>query len=340
MKAVVVYGPNDLRVEERPMPKIEAKDEVLVKIHAVGVCGSDVHIMKGENPFVKYPRVMGHEMVGEVVEFGEDVHDLEAGDHIVIEPITYSGKSYAVRRGMPNVSEDLKVNGVHVDGGQQEYLVIKNIQAHKIRKDIPWTTAVLCEPYTIAGNSTTRGEVIAGDTVFIHGAGPIGIALVRMCKAKGALVMVSDVVDEKLEFAKKNGADAIVNPAKEELVEAVAKWTNGEMANKVIDAACLPKTFQQSFDLVSVAGTIVVLSMDETPVPIPQKPFMAKQLTVVGTRLQSFQFDPVIRMMEAGILKDEGMVTHVFDFNDVEKAFQTIDEHPEDVKKLVLTFGD
>ncbi|NEG96323.1 alcohol dehydrogenase catalytic domain-containing protein [Bifidobacterium sp. SMB2] len=340
MKAAVVYGPNDLRIEERPMPEIKAADEVLVKIRAVGVCGSDIHMLAGENPFAKFPRVMGHEMVGEVVEFGDAVKDLEPGDHIVIEPITYSGKSYAVRRGMPNVSEDLKVNGVHVDGGQQEYLVIKNIQAHKIRKDIPWTTAVLAEPYTIAGQSSTRGQVGAADRVFIHGAGPIGIALTRICKVKGATVMVSDVVDDKLEFAKASGADVVVNPAKEDLVEAVYEWTGGEMANIVIDAACLPQTFQKSFDLVSVAGTIVVLGMDGTPVPIAQKPFMAKQLTVVGSRLQAFQFDPIIRLLEEGVIGDDGLVTHVIPFEKVQEGIDLMHEHPEQVKKLVLTFED
>ncbi|NEG96335.1 zinc-binding dehydrogenase [Bifidobacterium sp. SMB2] len=340
MKAIVVKGPHELSIEEVAKPQIEERDDVLVKIKAVGVCGSDVHILHGENPFVTYPRVMGHEMVGEVEEVGSGVNDLEPGDHIVIEPITYSGKSYAVRRGMPNVSEDLKVNGVHVDGGEQEYLVIKNIQAHKIRKDIPWTTAVLAEPYTIAGNSTTRGDVRAGDRVLVQGAGPIGIAILRVAKAKGATVMVSDIVDEKLEFAKANGADVVVNTRTQDLKEAVAEWTHGEMANIVLDAACLPQTFQACFDLVSVAGTIVVLGMSPEPVPIPQKPIMAKQLTVVGTRLQAFQFDPIIRMMEAGTLRDDGMVTHVFDFNDAEKAFKLLDEHPEEVKKLVLTFGD
>ncbi|PJM73337.1 alcohol dehydrogenase [Bifidobacterium primatium] len=340
MKAIVVKGPHELSIEEVAKPQIEERDDVLVKIKAVGVCGSDVHILHGENPFVTYPRVMGHEMVGEVEEVGSGVDDLEPGDHIVIEPITYSGKSYAVRRGMPNVSEDLKVNGVHVDGGEQEYLVIKNIQAHKIRKDIPWTTAVLAEPYTIAGNSTTRGDVRAGDRVLVQGAGPIGIAILRVAKAKGATVMVSDIVDEKLEFAKANGADVVVNTKTQDLKEAVTEWTHGEMANIVLDAACLPQTFQACFDLVSVAGTIVVLGMSPEPVPIPQKPIMAKQLTVVGTRLQAFQFDPIIRMMEAGTLGDDGMVTHVFDFNDAEKAFKLLDEHPEEVKKLVLTFGD
>ena len=239
---------------------------------------------------------------------------------------------------MPNVCQQLKVSGVHVDGGMREYIVIAEKQAHKIKKDIPWTTAVLAEPYTIAGNVTTRTNISAGDKVVIQGAGPIGITILRMAKVKGATVLVTDMVDEKLAFAKENGADMVVNPSKENLIEAVKTWTDGEMANVVIDAACTPKTFEICFDLVSIAGTIGVLGMDEKPSNIPQIHFMKKQLTVVGSRLQAYQFAPVIRLMEAGYLKDDALVTHKFKFSDIKEVFKLIEENPEKVKKAVLIF--
>ena len=103
MKAAVVYKPGDLRIEERPMPQVTAGDDVLIRIRAVGICGSDVHILHGNNPFVTYPRVMGHEMVGEVVDLGSEACGLSVGDHVVVEPISYGGQSYACGRGMPYV---------------------------------------------------------------------------------------------------------------------------------------------------------------------------------------------------------------------------------------------
>lgn len=338
MKAAIVYGVNDLRLEEIEKPKIEKDNQVLLKVKAVGICGSDVHILEGENPFATFPRVMGHEIVGEIEAVGKNVSTIQVGEHVVVEPITYCGKCYACRKGMPNVCEQLKVSGVHVDGGMREYMVIDEKQVHPIRKDIPWTTAVLAEPYTIAGNVTTRTDIKAGERVVIQGAGPIGITILRMAKVKGATVLVTDMVDEKLEFAKANGADVVVNPAKENLTDAVKNWTNGEMANVVIDAACTPKTFEICFDLVSVAGTIGVLGMNEKPSAIPQINFMKKQLTVVGSRLQAYQFVPVIRLLEAGSLTDDGLVTHKFKFEDIKSAFQLIHEHPEQVKKAVLLF--
>ncbi len=340
MKAAIVYGVNDLRIEEVPKPEIVNKDDVLLKIKAVGICGSDVHILHGANPFATFPRIMGHEFVGEVEAVGSAVKSVKVGDHIVVEPITYCGKCYACRKGMPNVCEQLKVSGVHVDGGMREYVVIPEKQAHIIKKDVPWEVAVLAEPYTIAGNVTMRTQVGAGDTVVIQGAGPIGITILRMAKVKGASVLVTDMVDEKLEFAKANGADVVVNPGKENLVEAVSKWTNGEMANIVIDAACTPKTFEICYDLVSVAGTIGVLSMSTVPSNIPAIHFMKKQLTVVGSRLQAYQFAPVIRLIEAKKLGNDDLVTHKFKFEDIKNAFQLINDHPEDVKKALLIFED
>lgn len=338
MKAAVVYGELDLRLKDREMPSIKCPDDVLIRVRAVGICGSDSAILRGLNPFVSYPRVMGHEFVGEVVEFGSDVRDLEQGEHVVIEPITYGGKSFACRRSMPNVSEDLKVNGVHVDGGMQEYIVIKSIQVHRIGKDIPWTTAVLCEPYTIGGNSTTRGGVMAGDTVLVQGAGPIGITILRVARAKGASVMVTDLVDSKLEFATECGASRVVNTKREDLEESVRDWTHGEMANVVLDAVGTPETFRACFNLTSVAGTIVVLGMTEKTTPVPQKPIMAKQLTICGTRLQAYQFEPIIHLMENGVIGDEGLVSHAFPFERIQDAFDLVFNHPEQARKVVLTF--
>lgn len=340
MKIARVYGKDDLRVEEIEMPKITKSDDVLIKTKRVGICGSDVHLYHGENPLATLPRVMGHEVVGEVVEIGSDVRNLNIGDHVVIEPINYCGKCYACRHGMPNVCKDLSVFGVHEDGGMREYFTVPEKQCHVMNKDLDWDTAVLAEPYTIGANSTARGDVGVGDTVLIQGAGPIGICILKLAKIKGATVMITDVVEDKLKFAKENGADRVVNIAKEDIKKAVEDWTNGEGVNKVIDAVGSPKTFELGFNLTSPAGTIVVLGFSEKASQIPQLPITKNQLTVVGTRLQAYQFANVIRLMEAGMLKNDGLITHRFKFDQIQEAFDFIDEHPEKVKKMILTFDN
>nr|WP_295974628.1 zinc-binding alcohol dehydrogenase family protein [uncultured Bacillus sp.] len=339
MLAAKVYEKEDLRLVEVESPVL-SKDssEVIVKVRAVGICGSDNHIYHGENPFATLPRVIGHEFVGEVVEVGNKVSGLGSGDHVVIEPITYCGKCYACRQAMPNVCKELKVSGVHVDGGMQEYVKIDAKQAHIIDKQVPWTTAVLAEPYTIAGNATTRGKVELGKTVLIQGAGTIGQFILRMAKAKGASVMITDVLDSRLEFAKLNGADRIVNVLKEDVVEKLNEWTNHEKANVVIDAACTRQTFENCFEYASVAGAIVPLGMSEETSQIAQKPIMQKQLTIYGSRLQAYQFAPVIKAIEEGQLTDDGIVTQTFSIHDIQDAFNLINNEPDKVRKAVITF--
>ncbi|MFD1418173.1 zinc-binding alcohol dehydrogenase family protein [Companilactobacillus keshanensis] len=338
MLAARVYGKEDLRIVDVPKPEIENSKEVIVKVKAVGICGSDNHLYHGENPFATLPRVMGHEFVGEIDSVSDDVKEVIVGDHVVVEPIAYCGKCYACRHGMPNVCKNLVVSGVHIDGGMQEYVRIPLKQVHKIDSNVPWTTAVLSEPYTIAGNSTTRAEVGLGKTVLIQGGGTIGQLILRVAKAKGAKVMLTDVLESKLEFAKHNGADEVVDVTKENLKDRVTEWTNGEMANVVIDAVGAPKTFEACLDLTSVAGRIVPLGMSEEFSNIPQKPIMQKQLTICGSRLQAYQFAPIIKSIESGLLDDDGIVNQKFNIKDTQKAFDLMNEHPEQARKIVLTF--
>ncbi|WP_461215980.1 zinc-binding dehydrogenase [Lacticaseibacillus sp. GG6-2] len=333
-----VYGKKDLRLEEDPEPTITSTDDVIVKVKVVGICGSDNGMYLGLNPFAELPQIMGHEFVGEVVAIGDDVDGIAVGDHAVAEPIKYCGKCYACRQGMNGACDSLQVLGVHRDGGMQEYIKLPSKQVHKISKTIPWTTAVLSEPYTIAGNATNLAEVGLGKTVLIQGAGTIGQLTLRVAKAKGARVMISDVAQSKLDFAKANGADAIVNVKTEDLQQRVSEWTNGEMANVVIDAVGAPSTFEACFELASGAGRIVPLGFSTAPTTVTQKPIMQKQLTISGSRHQSFQFEPIIHAIENGQLGDDGMVNQKFAFRDIQKAFDLMNEHPDEARKIVLVF--
>ncbi|MDR2708492.1 MAG: zinc-binding alcohol dehydrogenase family protein [Elusimicrobiota bacterium] len=340
MKAAKVYGAKDLRIEEVPMPKIQRPDDVLVKTKLAGICGSDVHIYHGQNPFAVLPRVIGHEVVGTVEAVGPEVKSVAVGDHVVIEPIRYCGKCYACRKDMPNVCQQLVVFGVHEDGGMREYFTVPEKQALKIKKTLPWEEAILIEPFTIGANATLRADIGIGDNVVIIGAGPIGISVGKLAKIKGAAVMMTDIIDEKLAFAKDQGAaDIVVNTSKVDLEKAVQDWTEGEGANKVIDAACVsPKIMEQAIKIASVAGTIANLSFSDKPFACPSLDITKKQLTIVGSRLQSHQFANVIRLMENGVLKGGDLITNRFKFTDLQKAFDFIETNGAQVRKAILEF--
>ncbi|MFD6209869.1 zinc-binding alcohol dehydrogenase family protein [Peribacillus sp. NPDC060253] len=339
MKAVQVRKARDLVLQEMDKPKISNSTDVLVKVKRVGICGSDMHIYHGTNPLATLPRVVGHEVAGEVEEIGQGVTGIKVGDHVVIEPIKYCGKCYACRKGRQNVCETLSVFGVHEDGGMREWCVLPEKQLHVVDPDLAWDEIVLAEPYTIGAQAVWRGDVEEDDTVLIQGAGPIGVCILKMAKLQGASVMITDLSDERLKFAEECGADITVHAGNEDVRQRVEEWTKGEGANVVIDAVCLPMTFELSFEVVSTAGSIVVLGFDERPASISQLPITKKEVSVKGSRLQTNQFPKVVKLLNEGRLRHEGLVTHTFSLDDVQEAFDFVESHPEQVRKAIIVFN-
>ncbi|MGF9859714.1 zinc-binding alcohol dehydrogenase family protein [Priestia endophytica] len=340
MKAIQVKGAHSLVEVEVEKAELKSPTDVLVKVKRVGICGTDMHIYHGTNPLATLPRVVGHEVAGEVVAVGKEVDKLKKGDHVVIEPISYCGSCYACRKGRPNVCSNLSVFGVHEDGGLREYIVLSEKQLHLVSKSLSWDDIVLAEPYTIGAQATWRGNVEKGDSVLIQGAGPIGICILKLAKMKGASVMMTDLNEERLQFAKESGADGVVHAGREDVRTRVKEWTNREGVNIVIDAVCLPSTFELSVDVVSQAGNIVVLGFDERPSSIPQLPITKKEVTITGSRLQTNQFSTIVQYLNEGKLSHNGLITHKFPFSRVQEAFDFIENHPEQVRKAVITLND
>ncbi|MFP3884536.1 zinc-binding alcohol dehydrogenase family protein [Priestia filamentosa] len=340
MKAIQVKGAHNLVEVEVEKAELKSPTDVLVKVKRVGICGTDMHIYHGTNPLATLPRVVGHEVAGEVVAVGKEVDKLKKGDHVVIEPISYCGSCYPCRKGRPNVCSNLSVFGVHEDGGLREYIVLSEKQLHLVNKSLSWDDIVLAEPYTIGAQATWRGNVEKGDSVLIQGAGPIGICILKLAKMKGASVMMTDLNEERLQFAKESGADTVVHAGREDVRTRVKEWTNMEGVNIVIDAVCLPSTFELSVDVVSQAGNIVVLGFDERPASIPQLPITKKEVTITGSRLQTNQFSTIVQYLNEGKLSHNGLITHKFPLSRVQEAFDFIENHPEQVRKAVITLND
>ena len=297
-----------------------------------------MHIYHGTNPLATYPRIVGHEVTGEIVEIGSSVSKVAVGDRVVIEPIHYCGECYACKSGRPNVCKEVTVFGVHEDGGMREFIVLPEKQVHKVDSTIDWDEAVMAEPYTIGAQAVWRGNVGEGQTVFIQGAGPIGITVLKMAKLRGATTIISDITNERLAFAKENGADYTINPSEVDAVEKINEITNDEGANVVIDAVGMPRTFELSVEVASPAGYVVVLGFNETPSAIAQMLITKKELTIVGSRLQTNQFEKVVTLINEKKLTHNGLVTHKFNVDQVKEAFDFIEKNPDKVRKAVISF--
>jgi L-gulonate 5-dehydrogenase len=338
MKAGIVETPGVLKLADREIPDVKNADDVLIKVKRVGICGSDIHILHGKNPFAVYPRVWGHEFTGEVADTGAGVKSVKKGDRVVVEPILYCGKCYACRQGRGNVCAKLQVFGVHVDGGCAEYAVVPEAKAHILPDGLSWDEAALIEPFTIGAQACYRGGVQAGDYVLVMGAGAIGLTAASMAKLYGGIVIVSDLVDDKLAYALARGADYVINSGKENLFDRVNEITEGMGPNVTVDAVCIKKTFEDAVLISSTAGRIVELSFNETPSEIAPVNIIKKELTVCGSRLQTRRFPVVIDFIRSGKLQLSGFVSKVYPVAEMAEAFEYTEKNNATVRKVLISF--
>lgn len=339
MKALVFTGYHEMEIQERPMPVLEDDTSVMVRVRAMGICGSDLHIYHNRHAFAQYPIVPGHEVVGEVYQVGSAVTNLQPGDHVVLEPIRYCGNCYPCRKGRGNVCRNLWVIGAHCNGGCQEYYVQPEQNWHKIPDSLSWEQAVMIEPYTIGAQMLSRGQVEPEDTVLIHGAGPVGLIAIDTAKQLGARVIVAELLEKRLELAKIFGADLVIDVRTQDMETEVMKFTDGAGPTVDIDCAGLPNSLETAANILSPAGTIITMTFSDVPQPIKISQVTLKELTIVGSRLQIKKFEPVIEAMQGQRLERiNQMITHTFPIAQAEQAVLTAASGNTDVGKVVITF--
>ena len=338
MKALCVESPNNLVIEERPMPVIQSPDEVLIKVKAAGICGSDVHIYHGTSSVATYPRVIGHEIVGEIVEIGNEVKGFVIGDRVIMDPVISCGTCYQCRIGRRNVCGKLKVRSVHVDGGYQEYIVMPQDSIYHIPENLSWEEAVMIEPFTIAEQVCSRAELTKDDVVFIMGAGPVGLSILKRVKLTGATCYISDIVDIRLDFAKQYGADLAINAKTVDVKEEIMRLTEGNGATVVIDAVCSTRSFEQTLTYVCSAGRVISLGFNKEPSAISQLSITAREIDVRGSRLHNNKFPVVIEYFRSGTLQVKDMITHCFHFLQIHEALKVIENPEIENGKIVLFF--
>jgi len=338
MKALCVQSPNNIVIEERPMPATISSTEVLIKVKAGGICGSDVHIYHGSSPVASYPRVIGHEIVGEIVQTGNEVKGFVAGDRVIIDPVISCGHCYQCRIGRRNVCGKLRVRSVHVDGGYQEYMVMPQENIYQLPENLSWEEAVMIEPFTIAEQVCSRAAITKDDIVFIMGAGPVGLSILKMVKLYGATCFISDVMDYKLDIAKQYGADMVINARTHDTKEEILKLTEGNGATVVIDAACTTKSFEQALGYVCAAGRVITLGFGAAASAISQLSITAREIDVRGSRLHNNKFPTVIEYFRSGKLSVKYMITHRFHFTDIQDARGVIEDPTIENGKVVLLF--
>jgi len=338
MKAVQIVKPNQLEVIDVKKPVIDAKNNVLVRMTAAGICGSDVGIYHGTNAAATYPRIIGHEMVGHVAETGEGVTGLKTGDRVIINQVTSCGHCYPCRIGRGNVCDNLKVRGVHIDGGYREFISVPESDCYLLPDSISDEDAVMIEPTTIAIQSCTRAQLDKDDMLLILGAGALGSSILKIARQICSHIIVADIMDNKLEAAKENGAKYTINVQKEYLDAKVKEYTKGHGATVSIDASGTKDSLITLLKVTGNAGRVMTMGFSTAPVEANQFLITSKELDVRGSRLQNRMFGKAIELIKEGKLDLNGSVSHTFPLTKAQEAFDFADSHDPSIRKIVFTF--
>ena len=337
MKAVQIVKPNDLRVIDVPKPTLDEHNNVLVKMTAAGICGSDVGIYHGTNAAATYPRIIGHEMVGVVAEVGPTAKKVKVGDRVIIDQVVPCGHCYACRKGRPNVCGNLQVRGVHIDGGYREYMAVPDTDCYLVPDMLTDTEAVMIEPTTIAVQCCSRAQLESEDTVLIIGSGALGSSILRIVKQfQPRQIIVSDIDDAKLEEALKNGATHVINSLKEDVPARCHELTDGYGVTVSIDAACVKTSLITALNATGSAGRVITMGF--SPTEVNQFAITSKELDVRGSRLQNRKFQDVIDLINAGKIDLRGSISHTFPLTEAQKAFDFVDSHDPSIRKIAFTF--
>ena len=335
MLTIVLDKPGAFVAADRPEP-VASPGTALVRVHRVGVCGTDLHAFAGRQPFFTYPRVLGHELGVEVIEPGDDPHGLAPGDRCSVEPYINCGQCGACRRGKPNCCSALQVLGVHTDGGMAPLIRVPAQKLHRsVRLD--YDQLALVETLGIGAHAVERAALTRDDFVLVIGAGPIGLSVIQFARVSGATLAVMDVSDSRLAFCQTSmGVPHTVRPGAT-AVDELRRIGGGDLPTCVIDATGNPASMAGCFDLPAHGGRIVFVGLFQGDVTFNAPNFHRRELTLMGSRnALPATFREVIRLVEEGTIDTRPWVTHRLDLSDVPIGFaRDIAGNPAVLKAMI-----
>jgi len=337
MKAAVLHGPRDLRLEEVPIP-VRKGNEVLVQILVNGLCGSDIHFfMEGKlGPFaVDRPYIPGHEAVGKVIE-GPGFFE---GELVVVEPGIPCGTCEFCRSGRYNLCPDvIFLSAPPINGTFAEYIAIDGSMLHRLPEGVSVEEGALVEPLSVGMQACNRAGLKPGSSVAVVGSGPIGLITMLVARSFGASkVYMIDVYDSRLAKAKELGADETIHAGKSSTSEMIASFTHGRGVDVVFDTSGSSKGAACTPFLAKPGGVIVLVGWPEVALfPFPMEMVIEKELDVRGVNRYCNTFAPVLSLLSSKALRVDGIISQRFPFDQVVEAFTFAAEHKGEVNKILI----
>jgi L-iditol 2-dehydrogenase len=341
MMSAGVYHPGmGLKLEKRLIPKV-GPGELQLRVHSVGICGSDIHYYKEGHIGswkIERPHVLGHEFSGTVTALGEGVNDFELGERVSVEPCLPCGTCAACATGRYNVCQNLRfIGSPHTDGAFAEYLIVTPRFAHRLPPSLDFEMGALVEPTAVAVQAIRRSSLRLGETVAIVGAGPIGLLTLKVALASGAsAVFVSDINQERLEMARQFGATAAID-ARTGAVNTVMELTGGRGVDVAFEAVGSAATIDQAVAMTTPGGRLTVIGMSpQDVVPFNFFSLQAKELDLRSVWLYQDAFPPAIALLASGRVAAREIITHRFPFDQILTALEVASSGRDSSIKVML----
>jgi len=326
LKTIILNKPQELQLVSQDFDETLCKNEALLKIHRIGICGTDYHAYRGRQPFFSYPRVLGHELGAEVIALGSgaDENGITIGDKVSVEPYLNCGECQPCKNGKINCCESLKVLGVHVDGGMAEYLKVPVNKLHK-SDFLSYEQLALVETLGIGSHAVQRANVNENDFVLVIGAGPIGLSVIQFVKIIGAKIVVMDFSKQRLDFANEAiGIDEIIMAKDDFSAEDLRKILKGNMPTTVFDATGNAASMMKAFSYVAFGGKLVYVGLFQGEVTFFDPDFHRREITLLASRnALPTDFKDIIVKMESGQINTKAWLTHEAAFGDLPTVFET-----------------
>lgn len=335
MKALVYYGPKDIRISEIEEPKVN-KNEVLVKVEACGICGSDVHGYLGITGRRIPPMVMGHEFTGTVQYLGEDVEDISIGDRVVVYPARFCSRCEFCKVGLTNLCINRTVFGVmNVNGAMAEYVAVPKENILKLPENIDFIKGTFLEPLSVAYRAVKTAGNVLNKNVLIVGAGTIGLLILQVVIFGGARsIIISDINDERLEIAKRLGADIVLNPEREDIKTLISQNILDGI-DIAFEAVGLEVTVNQALNNLKNRGTCVFVGNAMKNITVDMQNIVTRELRIFGTYTFTIEeFKESVSLLERINIKE--MLSKVVPLEEGPKAFEELAKKDSNLLKVVL----
>jgi (R,R)-butanediol dehydrogenase / meso-butanediol dehydrogenase / diacetyl reductase len=347
MRAAVFHGREDLRLEDVPEP-VARPGEVKLRVLYNGICGSDLHeyyegpITTRVTPHpltgVRNPVIMGHELCGEIVAVGAGVEDLDVGDRIAVEPVETCGHCLFCTSGQYNHCGLLAFHGYNRDGGGlAQFTTVRRSMAHKLPRGMSAMQGALIEPMAIAWRTADRCRVEAGQTVVVHGGGPIGIGVYFTLRRRGVRVLMTDPTPARRAVLAGLGVEVVLDPSARDVVSAIKDLTGGRGAAASVDAAGAPAAFRAALAGTAVDGTVVVVAIHTRPIELDPMRLLMSEAQITGVALSCNAFPSVIEQMAAGAYPTQGWVETIAFDGLIRDGFERL--HRQEGTKILVDVG-